>query len=807
MEKLEENKFKKKRKLSIITVFLWLFLVVIMSVITIGGIRKQNAVESTVDKVTIKLDMSQLDEEILNVYIPKIDVERLVTCETESGVEQKLKYVGNENNIYIYELEEISTEDFKISMVGMFDYYENEILLETESQNLQIIYYKKVKVEDLQSEYVFEVRGEKLEVNFTGGFPMMILGTDLSLDLAENRNIITMMLKVDHSNNGHRYLGVRTSLLKSLIIASRYEVYEDDNLLLGEDGAYIKELSDSNTYHFNIKIEAGTSIHVNLTSYESLSQFLRIINDSFIFCDKDLNPIDIGDMKILTDSLNSLEISVIFPEYLSEEVQYLMLHQEKLLANSVYIFDINGEKICYDQLIDLQGLIKPNEYNEIYLTFKSYLTEEIESVDRNTYATQKIKWIDENTGKAELILGNTSCLEFNGISFYMGHEAVYTQVLDDQFVLSSEYENNIKWKIVDRVSSEEEVKNLFREDISRRYIYVKDSNTIYWKYYISDFEVQSEPIYVYYKNYDQVNDQKEILNSHKKSQLVTKELLEEKYLVELTSPTLGFKHNEERDVIIQKFADDGVYYVGLFTDDILTEVNKLEVKNNSGSVQIKIKDYDENKHYAIYEVDEVGNKVEEEAYLVEFLDHYAIRNAEITSDQQIISSIKSGIINASKDKFQALIDESEGMGEEYYVGNMLSVTDIYQAKVTIGEIIYKITYEADENGTLEGETEEFVKDGDSIHHIPTPVPNEGYEFDKWIVIENGEEIEVDLNVYVPVKDITFIAKFKPIEKIVDVDTSDVQVWIYIGVVVIATIVMVITISVIIKNKRKQKNDK
>ena len=59
----EKKKDNKKRKVSIITVFLWLLLIVTMSVITIGSIYKQNAIEDTIDKVTIKLDISQLDEE------------------------------------------------------------------------------------------------------------------------------------------------------------------------------------------------------------------------------------------------------------------------------------------------------------------------------------------------------------------------------------------------------------------------------------------------------------------------------------------------------------------------------------------------------------------------------------------------------------------------------------------------------------------------------------------------------------------------------------------------------------------------
>ena len=246
---------------------------------------------------------------------------------------------------------------------------------------------------------------------------------------------------------------------------------------------------------------------------------------------------------------------------------------------------------------------------------------------------------------------------------------------------------------------------------------------------------------------------------------------------------------------------DGIYYIGLFEDDTLTKIEKLEVVNGSGSVQISLEDYDANKNYTIYEVDENGNKLSNTSYPVDFANSYDIRNAQITSDKTIVSSVRSGILNKND---YSPIEESTGTGESDYVDNMLSVKDIYQAKVTIKEEnIHRVNYEAEEGGKIEGETEEYVKDGETPGKVPTPVLEEGYEFDKWVVVENGEEVEVNPSEYVVTKDVTFIAKFKKIDKIVNIDTSDIQVWVYVVVAIVAVVGIVVVIFIVRKNKTRK----
>ena len=827
----EEKKSRKKRKISIITVFLWLFLIVTMSVITIGSIRKQNAIENSIDKVTIKLDMSQIDDEVLEAFssINFIEDENVL----EDGGESKIELIGVENKIYTYELEEIPTEDFMLYF-SIFDYYENGELLESKiigdnNNGRSAVYYKEVKVEELKSEYVFEARGEKLEVSVLGSPIIMALANEefeevSSVEEVENGAIVSPLVKVKEDFNiGTKWIGVRTSKTKSILMVNYDTLYEKDKELRYFEGVYIKDLTDSNNYHFS-ELREATVVNIKVEGLpneilESLEEELTSEDVGIYFMDDWLEDIDIGKSYLVNkDLVENQTIKIISSTYLPQDTRFMDYYFEG--ANDYTEFrylEKNGELIAYRMSLDLNGIVKGDQYNEFNITAKFILDDKIYELDHNTYAKEQIKWIDKDIGKAEIILSNTSSY-VPEISFEIGEEAIYVQTLDKQFVLSSEYENNEKWKIVEHISDEiydlgvaTEILKLFKENINLKYIYVKDSNTIYWKYNILDFAYQGEPIYVYFKDYETVNQQKEILSSHQSSSIITNDLpidlgYDQKLShAEIKSPNLGFEHLEERNVVINKMGTDGIYHIGLFEDDTLTKIEKLEVVNSSGSVQISLEDYDANKNYTIYEVDENGNKLSNISYPVDFANSYDIRNAQIISDKTIVSSVRSGILNKND---YSPIEESTGTGESDYVDNMLSVKDIYQAKVTIKEEnIHRVNYEAEEGGKIEGETEEYVKDGETPQKVPNLVPEEGYEFDKWVVVENGEEVEVNPSEYVVTKDVTFIAKFKKVDKVIDIDTSDIQVWVYVVVAIVAVVGIVVVIFIVRKNKVNSKDKK
>ncbi len=619
---------------------------------------------------------------------------------------------------------------------------------------------------------------------------------------------------VSYENNIIKYMGIRSSQAKSIgFYYPNYGIYEGNTLLPQVEEVYFKDLEESNEYYFDLKIPKGTVINIKVegtTEYLAyLQDLLQNVEIKFSFISLEEEQIDLGESYQIIDLIENQQIQVIFPEYLKQEDIWMFCNLDDRAVRGIYLIERNDELTSFE-ILNLSGLVKPNEYNEINMVYKIYSEEDYVNRNPNTYATEKIKWIDQNTGKAEILLGNTGVNQLTFTSFYIGDEALYAQKLSDEFMLSSEYENNDRWQIIENAPNDMlEIIKIFIENVNLKYVYVKDTNTIYWKYNISGFINQGEPIYVYYKNYEVINHQKEILNSHKSSGIYTSFLPFMSYVEDmrsiamLKSPNLGFEHLEEKNIIVDKIGIDGIYYIGLFEDDTLIKVEKLEVINGSGSVQINVENDDENKNYTIYEVDENGNKLNNETYSVSFTDHYDIRNAEITSDRTIVSSVKSGIVNMDEDKYVATIEESEGTGEADYIDNMLSVTDIYQAKVVIGEEkVHKVTYETEEGGKLEGETEEYVKNRETPEKVPTPVPDEGYEFDKWVIVENGEEVEVDPNEYVVTKDITFIAKFKKIDKVVDIDTSDIQVWVYVVVAIVAVVGIVIVVLIVRKNKKK-----
>lgn len=338
----EEKKSRKKRKISIITVFLWLFLIVTMSVITIGSIRKQNAIENSIDKVTIKLDMSQIDDEVLEAFSSMnfIEDENVL----EDGGESKIELIGVENKIYTYELEEIPTEDFMLYF-SIFDYYENGELLESKiigdnNNGRSVVYYKEVKVEELKSEYVFEARGEKLEVSVLGSPIIMALANEefeevSSVEETENGAIVSPLIKVaEDSYSGTKWIGVRTSKTKSILMVSYDTLYEKDKELKHfqeYEMEYFKDLTDSNNYHFS-ELREATVVNVKVEGLpneilESLEEELTSENVKIWFRDEEFEDIDIGDYYLVNkDLVENQQIRIVSSTYLPQNTRLMSFY-------------------------------------------------------------------------------------------------------------------------------------------------------------------------------------------------------------------------------------------------------------------------------------------------------------------------------------------------------------------------------------------------------------------------------------------------------------------------------------------------
>ncbi len=828
----EEKKSRKKRKVSIITVFLWLFLIVTMSVITIGSIRKQNAVENLESPIRINLDFSLIDQEFLDLFDEKIiedeEFYNYIFAYEESDTEIHLTLKEKNNNIYVYEMDEMPTENFGIYL-SYFDYYEDGNLLE-------FGYYKEIKIEDLKSEYTFQAQGEILKIEVIDKeFLRSVYLMDCTAEEAKNADkfsshIIDGCYKIGDTED--KFLGVKYPLAKSFYFYStESELYLGDEVFYGIPNKYGSyeyyiDLTDQNEYHF--LPEFGTMVRVKADTEEGMERLKEKVERIEIYFKKDENnKIDLGQTYFQIDEENK-EIRFLIQNYITEEqsqeITYLEIDQIFFSDGSRSYFtleqdnEIIGLFNAFDY-VNIQGLILPDEYNEFTAIFKYYSPEEVEEkFDSDTVITSSIKWVDKNTGKAEMLLGNTAYLESRPM-IDIGSKAIYSQKLGDHFILSAEYENNVQWKILDSIPEEEnneEIPNtifeLFINNYILQYIYVKDSNTIYWYQFVEDPLCQSEPIHVIYQDFDNTQLDKKILNIYDEAEMHVKYFYDPDYTngyqIGIKSPELGYCHLLEGNVTIEKVGKDGTYYIGLFEDETTTNTDKIvniEVVDGSGFNQIVIEDFMKDKNYYLYEVDQNGNKIKTERYVVNFDDTYDFRTSEITTDKEIVSSVKSGIDNANQFPTDILVEESTGTGEADYVDNMLTVKDIYQTTISIGDkkATHHITYETEEGGSLEGDREETVFTGETPQNIPTPIPEKGYEFDKWIVVENGEEVEVNPSEYVVTKDVTFIAKFKKIDTIVDIDTSDIQVWVYVVVAIVAVVGIIVVVLIVRKNKTRK----
>ncbi|MBS7575929.1 MULTISPECIES: LPXTG cell wall anchor domain-containing protein [unclassified Enterococcus] len=76
---------------------------------------------------------------------------------------------------------------------------------------------------------------------------------------------------------------------------------------------------------------------------------------------------------------------------------------------------------------------------------------------------------------------------------------------------------------------------------------------------------------------------------------------------------------------------------------------------------------------------------------------------------------------------------------------------------------YTIQFNTDQNGTLVNAEAQILFNGSKLNIIPTPIPNNGYEFSHWTDSKGQEYTSDDLLAYIVSGDETFLANFKKIE--------------------------------------------
>lgn len=468
-----------------------------------------------------------------------------------------------------------------------------------------------------------------------------------------------------------------------------------------------------------------------------------------------------------------------------------------------------------------------------------------------TYITKKVKWTDKEKGIATLNLGyrdNSVGVVQTSLSDCVNK--IYIDKLSDDFDLSPEYCNSSSWKILDTVDYDNllEMKwffggrfakvpmDVFNEFYSVddktyknvKFVYVKDTKTIYWCADISNGE-RDVNVNIVYNKFGKKSEEKQIDTNKEATLFDYYGYYYVNDIYNIATPSLKYVNTQEGIIKISKLVrekEKNTYYVGIFKNEEESKTDKIyeiETVEGRGDIVIEIPDYEESEEYYIYEVDKEGNKITDEKiyYNKNKMEFSCIRDSKVESDKSLISAVMSD--KWSKDKnditkwhkflydgnrseyyFETEAKRTQGLGEEYYTDNVLNVHNIYQANAIISydKIKYKVEYVAEEGGSVEGKTEYIVSEEEKVESLPDIVNDKGYKFVRFEVEENGKRIEVNPLEYVINKDTVFYVIFEA-EKVMGLpNTSDINIWIYIGVFAITLIVAIIML-LIIHNKRKK----
>ncbi|MDO4283662.1 MAG: hypothetical protein Q4D02_08520 [Clostridia bacterium] len=734
----EKMKQKGRRNISILTVFLWLALIAVMSVITITGINKPNALE-VVRTITIKVDFSGFlqDEEFTEGNKNSI-IENFVdyyfwigknkNYDPSEIIEFETRYIGVENGIATYEVD-IGSEDAN---------------------------YIKFWIDDLL----------------------------------------------------------------------RYSVLSHNELLEVYDNFFVEKLNlDQDIYEFGLS--RRDAVRINIDTSESVEEVITaklMYHDSF--------PLG-GDL--VEESEGKLVYEIYPLPNMEYDIAICTKRNEVLEENKVL-----NMGTAYGYQYYYKSVLVGEEKNDYYFKLKKI----------NPELSSNIIWIDDKNVELGYKLNvyekfyppiNSS----NSNSHYYG--MIFVEKLDDNFSISEEYINDSNWLIV----NEEEIVNDKLNQIHEGFIKFDLTNNEYipeyvyanffewnqvsysWKENIQHIYIKDKNILYSFMRFDrnQINQKIKLTyngtNTENTFHFNTKAITFynipisawfQQYCLGFTlgEKSIGYREEEKSSITINKLIDgeegNNTYYIGLFeneTDEKTDKIYRMDIVDSVGSTTIEMTGYDRSKEYYIYEVDENGNKIVDENLV--YNKNKVLENPNVISSGKVSNdkNIVSALLTASSE------EPAIGAGEEYYINNMIDVAKTYEDIVTISrEKVYVVRYETEEGGKLNGDTEEFVKQGETPISIPKVEPNEDYEFDKWVVIKDGEEIEVNPSEYVITEDITFIAKYKKIENTLPevteekpVDTSDINVWQYVGIAIISVIIIVIIVIILLTNKKKKSKEK
>ena len=807
----------KKRSTSIITVFLWLLLIAIMSTILIGSIFQENKLEYD-RTITIKVDFTELiesgsiPEEYIDDWLASFRSSIYVTNDHIYTGEYGFRDIGREGNIVTYEIDFNNSEVNYIEMgLGNMPYniLEDETVLETYMDEYGDPYYIR---EITEEQDLYEFRLQKmdfdttieLKVDFSNFLNDESIPEDY-MDMWINFLVSETVYFAKDSNSfakyDTRFLGLEGNIASyevdfnateanymviypvySDYTAAGYRVFENGELLeciLGDGYEYyVRPITpNQKVYEFELQKNLYTYICVNVP------------DDQF--------PIEVwkkeGDKEAVKIDINWDQTSIekVFLATILPDIDYTFY----FISDTEEIWQIYEGDTSLDFDESMNAYVKKVNGSDIQRQYNFDL-----KLSGIIYSS--IKWNNIEKKEALLEFGVSDTI-YNKDN--LANTVVFTEKLADGFTVSPEYENDPNWLIV---NEDEIINDDFKSDIfiikldldnneyiprcvyanfyhqgnnyitwngKYEYIYIKDKNILYTMFGDEKYQKSVKLQYnndVENKDLDVNLETKAIrfsISQYSVVQDYTGYTLEGKELSIQTNTTANIDVNK----LVEGETGNVTYYIGLFENEVDSKTNKIytiDTVDGIGSTTITIESYDGTTPYYIYEVDGAGNKISSDS--IDYSKNKVLENVEaqeekkIDTDKSIVSMVGTG----SSDII------GTGLGSRYYVDNTIATSYEYKDTVTITgkyeEKVHVVKLEAGEGGRIEGETNIVVKDGETIDTIVNAIANDHYNFDKWVVIENGVEKEVDPSSYVITEDTTFIAKFKKDSYTVKYESSE-----------------------------------
>ena len=568
MKETREKKKKPERKVSMFTIFLWLLLIIAMSVIVITGIYKQNAYEYEIDENLTGIQVTFNEQTSLNHEIYN-NVNCLDIYYEKDGETYFLSRYFNDElagqtiiipspDIYLYlnvygisfngDPFSYETYGFKIDKI---EGYTGEITKVGYKQELPT----QCKKYDFTYGYDYP-ESEHYPMNWYDGVSSTG-GRDYFLweyhFLNDNQNTVTVKVKPEFYDGDiqdfseeyeniklyltnvkdRRYISIFHPDEAEIKIVGNYQekdqdenyIYQFENVPSGEYFFY-KEWMYMDDYYQLIK-NGDTNQMLDTIGYEDYHIYSNVLGEDsmheygaeLLFIDQDLEIMCIDEyyklstlelrVKVETnvsdDELEKLVKETIYTtEYINfvynryQDGYYIYTIEDELKDykflpaicalrgdDKVWNFEIEREKDS-DLYVQTTNLLDKDKIDFSVISLEPgenimYLNT-IYSLEQ-TYIQNDVKWIDENQGLAEMTFSYTSTnlMQYPILPQSMLYDTgsiEYTIYLNEDFCLSSEYENHSDWLIVENYDEYNNL-NLVQDP---PYIYFKEENIILGHY-------------------------------------------------------------------------------------------------------------------------------------------------------------------------------------------------------------------------------------------------------------------------------------------------------------------------------------